>query len=96
MKLRSHSQPASSNSTVAQTGNRPGQRRTRPPGGEWGEGQEPPHGGTRRYGGFSRSLPLPSGIDADQIKATLPARVLKVVIPKPASSTPRKIEVKGS
>ena len=50
----------------------------------------------RSYGFFSRSLQLPSGVDADQIKATLSNGVLKVVIPKPASSTPKKIEVKAS
>jgi len=50
----------------------------------------------RSYGSFSRSLQLPPGIDADQIKASLSNGVLKVVIPKPAASQAKKIEVKGS
>lgn len=50
----------------------------------------------RTYGSFSRSLRLPSGLDADQIEATLSNGVLKVVIPKPASSNAKKIEVKAS
>jgi len=48
----------------------------------------------RSFGSFSRSVQLPSAIDADQIKATLSNGVLKVVIPKPAASQSKKIEVK--
>jgi HSP20 family protein len=50
----------------------------------------------RSYGSFSRSLQLPSGVDADRIKATLSNGVLKVVIPKPAATSAKKIEVKAS
>jgi Hsp20/alpha crystallin family protein/FAD binding domain-containing protein len=50
----------------------------------------------RSYGSFSRSLQLPSGVDADRIKAPLSNGVLKVVIPKPAATSAKKIEVKAS
>jgi HSP20 family protein len=50
----------------------------------------------RSYGSFSRSLALPSGVKADQIKATMAKGVLKVVIPTPAKPEPQKIEVKAA
>jgi HSP20 family protein len=49
----------------------------------------------RRYGSFSRSLTLPEGAKADQIKATLNKGVLKVTIPAPAPSAPEKIAVQA-
>lgn len=48
----------------------------------------------RTYGGFSRSVQLPAGVDAAQIKATVDKGVLKVVVPKPAEAKAAKIEVK--
>lgn len=48
----------------------------------------------RSYGSFSRSVELPQGVSADQIKATMSKGVLKVVVPTPAKPEPKKIEVK--
>jgi HSP20 family protein len=48
----------------------------------------------RSYGVFLRVLQLPPGIDPSSIQATMSKGVLKVTIPKPAKSEPRKIEVK--
>jgi HSP20 family protein len=49
----------------------------------------------RSYGSFARSIELPAGVTADQIKATMSKGVLKVVIPTPAKPEPKKIEVKA-
>ncbi len=48
----------------------------------------------RCYGIFYRVLQLPAGIDPSSIQATMSNGILKVVIPKPAKSEPKKIEVK--
>jgi HSP20 family protein len=48
----------------------------------------------RSYGVFYRVLQLPSGIDPSSVQATMSNGVLKVTIPKPARSAPKKIEVK--
>jgi HSP20 family protein len=50
----------------------------------------------RGYGSFSRSVDLPEGVSADQIKATMGKGVLKVVVPTPAKPEPKKIEVKAA
>lgn len=50
----------------------------------------------RSYGSFSRSIELPAGVTADQIKATLSKGVLKVSIPTPAKPEPKKIDVKAA
>jgi HSP20 family protein len=50
----------------------------------------------RSYGSFSRSVALPSGVHADQIKASMNKGVLKVVVPTPAKPEPQKIEVKAA
>jgi HSP20 family protein len=50
----------------------------------------------RSYGGFSRSIELPSGVDAGQIKATVDKGVLKVVVPKPAQAKAAKVEVRAA
>ena len=50
----------------------------------------------RSYGSFYRSLQLPSGVNADAIKATLKNGVLKVTVTKPAAALPKKIEVKAA
>lgn len=49
----------------------------------------------RGYGSFSRSIELPPGAKADDIKADMSKGVLKVVIPTPAKPEARKIEVKA-
>src|ERR1700681_76836 len=48
----------------------------------------------RTYGVFYRVLQLPPGIDPSSIQATMSNGILKVTIPKPAKSQPKKIEVK--
>lgn len=49
----------------------------------------------RRYGTFSRTVPLPSGIDADKASAKLDGGVLTVTLPKTAEAKQkdRKIEI---
>jgi HSP20 family protein len=48
----------------------------------------------RTYGVFMRVLQLPPGIDPSSVQATMSNGVLKIMIPKPAKSEPKKIEVK--
>ncbi|MBA2629519.1 MAG: Hsp20/alpha crystallin family protein [Thermoleophilaceae bacterium] len=47
----------------------------------------------RAYGGFSRSLTLPDGVDADGIVADFDRGVLTIQIPKPAERKPRRVEI---
>jgi HSP20 family protein len=46
------------------------------------------------FGSFTRSLTLPSKVDADKINATFENGVLEVTLPMATSVLPRKIEVK--
>jgi len=48
----------------------------------------------RSYGLFLRVLELPVTVDPSAVQATMSNGVLKIAIPKPAQSQPRKIEVK--
>ena len=48
----------------------------------------------RSYGVFLRVLQMPPGIDPSTVQATMSNGVLKLTIPKPAKSAPKKIEVK--
>ncbi|SDM66793.1 Hsp20/alpha crystallin family protein [Ensifer sp. YR511] len=52
----------------------------------------------RSYGSFHRSIPLPSGVDADKAAAQFQNGVLTVTLPKTedALSRVRKIEVKAT
>ena len=50
----------------------------------------------RSYGAFSRTVPLPAGIDPAAIKASVAKCVLKVTVPKPAGAKAAKIEVKSA
>jgi len=50
----------------------------------------------RSYGSFERTLELPSGVNADAIKASIANGVLKVTVPKPAPAQTKKIEVKAA
>ncbi|WP_104666984.1 Hsp20/alpha crystallin family protein [Ensifer adhaerens] len=52
----------------------------------------------RSYGSFYRSIPLPSGVDADKVAAQFENGVLTVTLPKTdeALSRVRKIEVKAT
>jgi HSP20 family protein len=49
----------------------------------------------RRYGSFTRSVRVPSGVDADKIEASYNDGVLKISIPKSESEKSRKIEITG-
>jgi HSP20 family protein len=48
----------------------------------------------RSYCVFYRVLRLPPGVDPSNVQATMSNGVLKLTIPKPAKSEPKKIEVK--
>ena len=50
----------------------------------------------RGYGSFSRSVELPAGVKADQIKAELAKGVLTVTIPAAPKAEPKKIAVKAA
>jgi HSP20 family protein len=47
----------------------------------------------RAYGKFSRTITLPSEVDADEIKASYKDGLLKIDLPKPESIKPRQIDV---
>ena len=49
----------------------------------------------RRYGSFSRLLPLPSEVDEDNVKAKYKKGVLEVKIPKATQSTSKKVEIES-
>jgi HSP20 family protein len=57
---------------------------------EKGEGY---HRVERAFGSFSRSLTLPPGVDADQVKAEFDKGVLEVTIPKPAEAKPTRVQI---
>lgn len=48
----------------------------------------------RRYGSFYRTIPLPTGVDADKIEATCRDGILSVCLPKTEQAKPRRIPVK--
>jgi HSP20 family protein len=47
----------------------------------------------RGFGGFSRSLALPKGVDADQVTAEFDNGVLEIRIPKPEERVPHRVEI---
>jgi HSP20 family protein len=47
----------------------------------------------RAFGGFSRSVTLPDGIDADKVDASFDKGVLEVKIPKPEERKPQRIAI---
>src|SRR6266480_5203152 len=47
----------------------------------------------RSAGGFSRSLSLPEGVDADGVTAHFENGVLEVRIPKPEERKPRRVQI---
>ena len=49
----------------------------------------------RRYGAFSRSISLPSGIQSDQISANYEDGVLKLHLPKAEEVKPKRIQIKA-
>jgi HSP20 family protein len=48
----------------------------------------------RAFGGFSRSLTLPDGIDPDSIQAHFDRGVLEITIPKPEQKKARQVQIK--
>lgn len=50
----------------------------------------------RSYGSFTRSVALPSGINPDNIKAVMSKGVLRITVPKPATTQGKKIDVKAA
>jgi HSP20 family protein len=52
------------------------------------------HVSERSYGVFYRALELPGNVDPASVQATMSKGVLKITIPKPPESEPKKIEVK--
>ena len=57
---------------------------------EKGEGY---HRVERSFGGFSRSLSLPQGIDPEKVEAGFDKGVLEVRIPKPAEAKPTRVQI---
>ena len=51
------------------------------------------HHSERSYGKFSRTIPLPKGINHADIKATYDHGVLEVTAPKPKEQIPQKITI---
>jgi HSP20 family protein len=47
----------------------------------------------RAFGGFSRSLTLPDGVDPDGVQAHFDRGVLEVHIPKPEQKQPRRVQI---
>ena len=50
----------------------------------------------RTYGAFTRSLPVPTNLEAESVKATMKNGVLKVTVTKPKSSVAQHIEVRSA
>jgi HSP20 family protein len=50
----------------------------------------------RGYGSFARTVELPAGIKAEDVKAVLDKGVLKVTIPTPAKPEPTKVPIRAS
>ena len=50
----------------------------------------------RRYGAFSRSVVLPSGLKPDKAEATMENGVLTLTIPKAEEVKPKAIKVKAN
>jgi Hsp20/alpha crystallin family protein len=46
-----------------------------------------------RFGAFSRSIELPSGVDAQAIKARTRDGVVEVIVPLPSGATTQKVEI---
>lgn len=50
----------------------------------------------RRFGTFSRSISLPSRVDAEKIDASYDAGILTLHVPKAEESKPRRITIKNA
>lgn len=47
----------------------------------------------RRYGSFSRSVTLPTGVSEDSIQADYKDGVLEVRVPRPEEQKPKRIQI---
>lgn len=47
----------------------------------------------RRFGAFSRSIPLPAGADAEKVDATCQDGVLEVTVPLPKEAEKSRVEI---
>ncbi|EEB09365.1 hsp16-like protein [Schizosaccharomyces japonicus yFS275] len=56
--------------------------------------EEQRHWSERRFGTFSRTISLPSKVDADQIEASFSNGLLTITLPKVEKVTKRQIEIK--
>ena len=66
---------------------------------EFEDSQEGYYRSERSYGSFSRAIPLPEGVDTDNVKASFENGVLKVMVPLPQQQQQqrkRRIEVSSS
>lgn len=50
----------------------------------------------RSYGAFSRSIPMPTNLEAESVKASMDKGLLKVKVAKPKSATAQQIEIRTS
>ncbi len=50
----------------------------------------------RSYGVFTRTMTLPTGVDADKVKATFKKGVLEVHLPKAKEAKGTKVEIKAA
>jgi HSP20 family protein len=50
----------------------------------------------RSFGAFVRSVPLPAGVDAEQVKATFKNGVLEVHLPRTKEAKGKKIEIEAA
>lgn len=48
----------------------------------------------RSYGAFSRSIPLPTNLEAESVRASMDKGLLKVKVAKPKSASAQHIEIK--
>lgn len=53
------------------------------------------HRSERRYGAFTRTVSLPTNVDADKIRAEYSKGVLKIVLPKVQAERPKRIPIKS-
>jgi HSP20 family protein len=47
------------------------------------------------YGKFSRTMPLPAGVDADKVKASCKDGVLQITMPAPKELAPKRIQIEA-
>src|SRR4030042_2306166 len=58
------------------------------------EGEENYHLVERRYGAFSRSIPLPQEVESDKISTSYKEGILKVTLPKSGETKKKEIKIK--